>query len=232
MKNYLIVGGSSGIGLRLARLLAQNGHHVYASYTSRLPGNEQANISYFKYDVLESENDFEDLPEKLDGLVYCPGAIRLKSFHRISSEDFVNDSEIQMIVAAKVILAMLPKLKAAEVASVVLFSTFATQLGVHLHSLVSTFKDTVEGLTRALAADFAPRIRVNCIAPSYTGTPLADWMLRSNEKKLANGEHHSQKSINQANDIIQAAIYLLGDQSESLTGQVLRINSGISAVNV
>ena len=232
MKNYLIIGGSSGIGLRSAEILAHNGHKVYATYNTSIPGNQHSEINYFKYNVLNDENGLDHLPDQLDGLVYCPGAIHLKPFHRIKPEDFIKDFEIQVIGAVKVIQAVLPKLKTAETASVVLFSTIAVQRGFNFHSLVSTSKGAIEGLTRALAAEFAPGIRVNCIAPSLTDTPLANRLLNTPEKITANAERHPLKRIGHPDDIANAVNYLLGSESGWITGQVLKIDGGLSTLNV
>jgi len=231
MKNYLIIGGSSGIGLASAELLAKDGHHVYASYNSTLPRDQNSGISYFKYKVPDDESTFDHLPEKLDGLVYCPGAINLMPFNRIKPEIFASDFELQLIGAVKVIQAVLPKLKAAETSSVVLFSTIAVQKGFNFHSLVAASKGAVEGLTRALAAEFAPKIRVNCIAPSLTDTPLAQRLLRTPGKKEGNAQRHPLKRIGKASDMANAVIFLLGENSGWVTGQVLKIDGGLSAIN-
>ena len=91
MKNYLIIGGSSGIGYSSAKLLAKNGHHVYASYNLTLPSTQDSDINFFKHNVLDNENTFDQLPDRLDGVVYCPGAINLKPFHRIKPDTFAKD---------------------------------------------------------------------------------------------------------------------------------------------
>jgi NAD(P)-dependent dehydrogenase (short-subunit alcohol dehydrogenase family) len=231
MKNYLIIGGSSGIGYTSAELLAKKGHHVYASYNSTLPSVQDSAVNYFKYNVLDDENTFDHLPEKLDGLVYCPGAINLKPFHRIKPETFSKDYELQLIGAVKVIQAILPKLKTAETSSIVLFSTVAVQMGFNFHSLVSASKGAIEGLTRALAAEFAPGIRVNCIAPSLTNTPLANRLLNTPEKIAGTAERHPLKRTGEAGDMANAIKFLLGDESSWITGQVLKVDGGLSAIN-
>lgn len=230
MKNYLIIGGSSGIGFASSELLAKKGHQVYASYNTNLPTVNEKRINYFKYNVLEDESSFENLPEKLDGLVYCPGAINLKPFHRIKPEAFLEDYELQVTGAVKVIQAVLSKLKTAENSSIVLFSTVAVQSGFNFHSMVSASKGAIEGITRALAAEFAPKIRINCIAPSLTDTPLAGRLLNSHEKIAVNAERHPLKRIGKPEDIANAVYYLLGDDSSWITGQVLKVDGGLSAI--
>ena len=231
MGKYLIVGGSSGIGFKTAEILAEKRHKVYATYNSAAPAGKSEEVQYFRYNVLEDSFPEENLPDKLDGLVYCPGAINLKPFHRIKPEQFVEDYELQVVGAVKTIQAVLPRLKAAEKASIILFSTVAVQTGFNFHSMVSASKGAIEGLTRALSAEFAPRIRVNCIAPSLTDTPLAERLINTPEKKQGNAERHPLKRIGEAVDIANAATFLLDNEiSGWITGQILKIDGGISTI--
>ncbi len=230
MKKYLIIGGSSGIGKAVSSQLFQKGHQVFASYNNTSPQLQDSEINFFKYNVLEENQTFEHLPEKLDGLVYCPGAINLKPFHRIKPETFASDFELQVIAAIKVIQAVLPKLKSADSSSIVLFSTVAVQTGFIFHSVVSASKGAIEGLTRALAAELAPTIRVNCIAPSLTDTPLASRLLSTPEKMAANAERHPLKRIGNTDDIASAVNYLLTEESGWMTGQILKVDGGLSSI--
>jgi NAD(P)-dependent dehydrogenase (short-subunit alcohol dehydrogenase family) len=229
MSNYFIVGASSGIGKAIAEDLAQAGHQVYATYNKN-QCSDQENLKYYFLDVLSENSDLSFLPEKLDGMAYCPGSIVLKPFHRIKAEDFVNDYQLQTIGAIKTIQAALPKLKDSGNASVVLFSTLAVQTGLNFHSMVASSKGAIEGLSRALAAEFAPSIRVNCIAPSLTDTPLASSLLNTEEKKLANAQRHPLKRIGSAEDISNLACYLLSDKSSWMTGQILHLDGGMSTL--
>jgi NAD(P)-dependent dehydrogenase (short-subunit alcohol dehydrogenase family) len=181
-------------------------------------------------DVLSNSYDLSFLPEQIDGLVYCPGAINLKPFARIKPEDFVADYELQVLGAVKIIQAILPKMKTTNVASIVLFSTVAVQSGFNYHSLVSASKGAIEGLTRSLSAELAPKIRVNCIAPSITDTPLASTLLSSDEKKEANAQRHPLKKIGTAEDIANAVSFLINESSAWMTGQVLKIDGGMSVI--
>ena len=231
MKNYLIIGGSSGIGLQTAKMLAFEGHNVYATYHSTIPIETLSKIHFSNYDVLNKENTIENLPEKIHGLVYCPGAIQLKPFHRIDPDTFLKDYQLQVLGAVKVIQEVLPRLKNAELSSIVLFSTVAVQKGFNFHSVVSASKGAIEGLCKALAAEFAPKIRVNCIAPSLTDTPLASRLLNSPEKIQANSERHPLKRIGTSEDIAHAVLFLLEDSSNWITGQVLKVDGGLSAIS-
>lgn len=225
MKNYVIIGGSSGVGLATANLLAEKENQVYASFNTKVI--ESSIIKYFHLDVNQENWDTTMLPEQIDGLVYCPGKINLKPFARIKTEDFLLDYQVQVIGAIKIIQALLPKLKKAPLSSIVLFSTVAVQTGFPFHSIVACSKGAIEGLTRALAAELAPTIRVNCIAPSITDTPLAGTILNSNEKKEANANRHPLKKIGSPNDIAEAVEFLLSEKSSWITAQILHIDGGI-----
>ena len=228
MKNYLIIGASSGIGKALAENLSAE-NKVFGSYNNIAKENGN-NISYYKINVLDENIDLSFLPEILHGIVYCPGSINLKPFARIKPEDFLNDYALQVVGAVKIIQAVLPKLKAAENASVILFSTVAVQVGFNFHSLISSSKGAVEGLVRALAAELAPNIRVNCIAPSITDTPLAAGLLNTPEKKEANALRHPLKKIGSPENIADLAAFLLSDKASWITGQIIHADGGMSAI--
>lgn len=232
MRNYLIIGASSGIGKQTAEFLAKSGNHVIGTFHSTQLTDETSKISYHPLDVFDNPLDIEFLPDSIDGLVYCPGSILLRPFHRIRPEEFIRDYELQVTGAVKVIQAVLPRLRKAENASIVLFSTVAVQTGFNFHSMVSASKGAIEGLTRALAAEFAPVIRVNCIAPSLTDTPLAGSLLSSEEKKIANAQRHPLKRIGRVDDIAAMAEFLLSDKSSWITGQVLHVDGGMSSLKV
>lgn len=228
MKNILIIGASSGIGKASAALLSKD-NKVWGTYNSH-PSESIGNSSFHQLNVLDETLDLSFLPEQIDGLVYCPGAIALKPFARIKAEDFLADYQLQVLGAIKVIQAVLPKMKLSESASIVLFSTVAVQAGFNFHSIVSASKGAIEGLTRALSAELAPKIRVNCIAPSITDTPLAGVLLNSAEKIEANAQRHPLKKIGKAEDIANAVAFLIGEQSAWMTGQVLKIDGGMSVI--
>ena len=228
MKNYLIIGASSGIGKALAENLSAE-NKVFGTYNN-IVKEDGNNISYHKVNVLDENIDLSFLPEILHGIVYCPGSINLKPFARIKPEDFLNDYALQVVGAVKIIQAVLPKLKAAENASVILFSTVAVQVGFNFHSLVSYAKGAVEGLARALAAELAPNIRVNCIAPSITDTPLAASLLNTPEKKEANALRHPLKKIGTPENIADLAAFLLSDKASWITGQIVHADGGMSAI--
>ncbi|MBK8846280.1 MAG: SDR family oxidoreductase [Bacteroidetes bacterium] len=229
MKNYLIIGHSSGIGASLSGMLATQ-HQVYGTYFSHPVSNNNNHISSHYLTVLDKEPDLSFLPDCLDGLAYCVGAINLKPFARIKEEDFINDYKLQVTGAIKVIQSCLPALKKSDTASIVLFSTVAVTMGFNFHSMVSASKGAVEGLTKALSAELAPSIRVNCIAPSITQTPLAASLLSTPEKIEANAQRHPLKKIGAPADIAGMAAFLLTEASSWITGQVIHIDGGISSI--
>ncbi len=231
MKTYIIIGASSGIGLQLAKTLADNGDTVIGTYNSHPLENSQ-NITYHPLNVTAAELDLSFFPDVIDGIIYCPGSINLKPFGRIKAEDFSNDFNLQVGGLIKVLQYAFPALKKSEHASVVVFSTVAVQLGLPFHSQVSASKGAIEGLTKALSAEWAPSIRVNCIAPSLTDTPLAANLLNTDEKKAANALRHPLKKIGTASDIANMAAFLLSENASWITGQIIHVDGGMSTVKV
>lgn len=231
MNNYLVIGGSSGIGKALEKELTDEGHMVYATYNNNaIEATKQLKVTHLN--VLSDMNMIDFLPETLDGFVYCPGSIQLRPFSRIKPESFVIDFELQVVGAIKTLQMALPLLKAAQSASVVFFSTVAVQMGFNFHTQVAASKGAVEGLARSLAAELAPGIRVNAIAPSLTDTPLAAKLLSSDEKREANAQRHPLKKIGSPENIAQMAAFLLSEKSSWITGQIIPVDGGKSSINL
>ena len=170
------------------------------------------------------------MPNEIHGLVYCPGSINLKPFDRIKPADFELDYQLQVIGVIKIIQQVLPKMKISLNASIILFSTVAVQTGLPFHTQVAASKGAIEGLTKALAAEFAPKIRVNTIAPSLTNTPLTNSLINSEQKMDANAQRHPLKRIGTAADIANMAEYLLSEKASWITGQIFHVDGGISAI--
>lgn len=220
-KNIVIIGGNSGIGKATSALLREAGANLFLYSKS---GNETT--------VLDTSTDFSEipgLPEVIDGLVYCPGTINLKPFHRISIADFQNEMDVNFFGAVRVLQACLKGLKKSSNPSVVLYSTVAVQTGMGFHAGIASAKGAVEGLTRSLAAEWAPnKIRVNAIAPSLTETPLAGALLSTPEKKEASDKRHPLGRIGTSEDIADATVFLLSSRSSWMTGQILHVDGGMS----
>lgn len=227
-KNILIVGGSSGIGLKLVSALSAQGASIFnLSRTS----NEHwpPDIKHLPFNVLADTVPAAGfLPEKLDGLVYLPGSINLKSFNRLTPNDFFTDYQINVLGAVKVLQYSLMALKCSANASVVLMSSVAATVGISFHASIAAAKGAINGLTLSLAAELASHnIRVNAIAPSLTDTPLATQLLNSAEKREAAAMRHPLGRFGSAGDIADAILFLLSDQSSWLTGQIIGVDGGM-----
>jgi NAD(P)-dependent dehydrogenase (short-subunit alcohol dehydrogenase family) len=229
MKNILLIGGSYGIGLEIATQL-QNDCAVYIA--SRTNEQIPENVTHLPFDVTKDAANTLELPDTIDGLVYCPGSINLKPFKTLSEEAFMDDLQINFVSLVNVVKALLPKLKNAEQASLVFFSTVAVQIGMPFHTSVAASKGAIEGFAKALAAEYAPNFRVNVIAPSLTDTPLAGRLLNSDDKKEMMGDRHPLKRVGAAADVANMATFLLSEQSSWMTGQVLGVDGGMSTLNI
>jgi 3-oxoacyl-[acyl-carrier protein] reductase len=232
-RNIFIVGGSSGIGLELVKSLSGNHHEIYVGSRTNKTLAKIPGVHHLALDVRDASLELVALPEILHGLVYCPGTIVLKPFQRLTINDLLEDFHLNLLGAVKVIQGCLNRLRKSPAgASIVLFSTVAVTTGMAFHASVASAKGAVEGLTRSLAAEFAPRIRVNAIAPSLTDTPLAQNLLSSEEKRQASAERHPLKRIGSPQEIAQLAAHLLSDTGAWITGQVMHVDGGMSSLRV
>ena len=209
MKNILLIGGSYGIGLAIIKELVNNNNVYVASRTSE--GLQGLNVTYIEFDALTSDLNVALLPEKIDGLVYCPGSINLRPFRGLKLETFQSDMQINFFSMVKVIQSILPLLTASNQSSIVLFSTVAVKMGMPFHTSVAAAKGAIEGFAKALAAEYAPKIRVNVIAPSLTDTPLADKFLNNDDKKEKSSLRHPLKRFGQSEDLANMAAFLLSE---------------------
>lgn len=230
MRNYVIIGGSSGIGKELVKILVGQGNNIFATYHNNPVKEKIENVKYQQFDALTDNLEMENLPGEIHGLTYCPGSINLKPFHRFKEEDFIEDYRLQVVGAIRLVQQLLPRLKESGDSSIILFSTVAVQQGFSFHSQVSASKGAIEGLTRSLAAEFAPKIRVNAIAPSLTDTPLAGKLLSTPEKVEAQSKLNPLKRVGKALDIANSAAFLLSPESSWITGQILHVDGGFSSI--
>jgi 3-oxoacyl-[acyl-carrier protein] reductase len=230
-KNIVIVGASSGIGLETAKSLLAKGYYVFSASRTQ---PDLAEITHLTWDAQNPDSTvFATLPEEIHGIIYCPGTINLKPFHRLSLEDFKNDFQINVLGAVSVIQAVLPKLKKSDGASIILFSTVAAKLGMGFHASIAASKGAVEGLTLSLAAELsANKIRVNCIAPSLTDTPLAKNLLSTDEKKEASNKRHPIGRFGTSADIANITTFLISDEASWITGQILGVDGGMGSIKM
>jgi NAD(P)-dependent dehydrogenase (short-subunit alcohol dehydrogenase family) len=224
-KSILLVGGNSGIGLATMENLKTAGHHVFIA-ARHAPEGEP----YQPFDAMEPAPLV--LPDSLDGLVYCPGTVTLKPFHRLTPADFQRDLQVNLFGAIAVLQQALPALKKSGDASVVLFSSIAAGTGLAMHTSIAAAKAAVEGLALSLAAELAPAVRVNVIAPSLTRTPLVNAFLGSPEKEAAAAARHPLKCVGEPAEVAALVAFLLGDGARAMTGQILRPDGGMSSVRL
>lgn len=226
MKTTLIIGASSSIGKALANKLIKQRETVI-SISRNLP---DASFSHFyEHDILSNEA-MPALNGTIDGLVYCPGSINLKPFRTLKKQDFLDDLELNVLGAIKAIQTYTTNLQQSKKPSIVLFSTVAVQTGMPFHASVALSKGAIEGLTKALAAEFSPKIRVNCIAPSLTHTAMAEKLINTPEKLEASNNRHPLKRIGDPMDLANTAEFLLSENSSWMTGQVIHVDGGMSSI--
>ena len=232
----VILGATGSIGSSLAKKLVDSGEEVHLVGRDEVSLSELANnlnSTFTVCDVLEenfSEKIFNDLKdEPINGLAFCVGSIDLKPLKLTKKSDFMQSFNLNVISATEVIKAFADNLKKNK-GSVVLFSTVAVKQGFPNHAIVSSAKGAIEGLTLALAAEFAPNVRVNCIAPSLTKSKISNFLLKN--EKVAEGiaKMHPMKRIGEGGDSASVAKFLLTDESSWITGQVLGVDGGRSSV--
>jgi len=230
MKNILLIGGSYGIGLAIAKELQYENKVYVASRTN--DEISEMHVTHLPFDASTDTLDTSKLPEVIDGLVYCPGSINLRPFRGLKPEAFEQDLQINFISLVKVIQTILPNLTASNQSSIVLFSSVAASMGMPFHTSVAAAKGAIEGFAKALAAEYAPKIRVNVIAPSLTDTPLAEKFLSNEEKKEKSAQRHPLKRVGTSDDMAQMASFLLSEKSSWISGQIFHVDGGMSTLLV
>lgn len=230
MKNILLIGGSYGIGLAIAKELQYENKVFVASRTNAEIA--EMHVTHIPFDATTDTLDTSKLPEVIDGLVYCPGSINLRPFRGLKPEAFEQDLQINFISLVKVIQSVLPNLTASNQSNIVLFSSVAASMGMPFHTSVAAAKGAIEGFAKALAAEYAPKIRVNVIAPSLTDTPLAEKFLSNDDKKEKSAQRHPLKRVGTSEDMAQMASFLLSEKSSWISGQIFHVDGGMSTLLV
>ncbi len=224
-----MIGGSYGIGLPLVKILNKEFNvHVACRTNDQL---QSENVNFIKFDALNDEFDNSLIPDEIHGFVYLPGSINLRPFKGLSVEAFKQDLEINLISLIKVLKTVMPKLVAADNSSIVLMSTVAVKRGMPFHSSVSVSKGAIEGLTKSLAAEYAPKIRVNAVAPSIVDTPLANRFLNNDLKIEKSAQKHPMKRVGNSADIAETINFLLSEKSSWMTGQIIGVDGGTSTLS-
>jgi NAD(P)-dependent dehydrogenase (short-subunit alcohol dehydrogenase family) len=233
---FLIYGGSGGIGSAIARRLTKNGAGVH------LAGRNEAELAFLAdelsagYSVGDvTDPDFfrrvtEQAGAEIDGLVYAVGTINLRGFQRLEAADYLQDFQINALGAVLAVKAALKALKKSSSPSVVLFSSVAARQGISFHASMGMAKGAVSGLTISLAAELAPQIRVNAIAPSLVKTPLTDQLLANDKIADAIAAMHPLKRLGEADEIASLAHYLLSPDAGWITGQIMGVDGGRSTL--
>ena len=168
--------------------------------------------------------------DSIDGLVYFPGSINLKPFENLKATDFSRDYELNVLGLINIIQFYKKYLN--NESSLVFISSVAAQVGMKFHASISMCKSAIEGLTRSLAAEFSPKIRVNCIAPSIIDTKLSSKILRNDSIKESISNNHPLKRIGNVNDISNMIEFLLSDKSGWITGQTMHVDGGMSTIKL
>jgi len=233
----IIYGGSGGIGFATGKILSSRGYdlHLVGRSEDKLAASAaELGASFTAGDINDTDlfaRVEKDAGEAVDGLVYAVGTINLRSFQRLTDVDFLNDFRVNAVGAALAVQACLAAFKRSSgVASVVLFSSVAAVQGFSLHASMGMAKGAVSGLTLSLAAELAPKVRVNAIAPSLTRTPLAQSLLSSEQMATAIAGLHALQRLGTAEDVASLTAFLLSEEADWMTGQIISVDGGRSTL--
>ncbi len=237
MKKILIFGGTGAIGFSIAKNLKEQGYNpviISRNEDDLRNKSNEIDCDYEVCDVLISDQ-IEEISKKHNedviGLSYCVGSINLKPLKITRDDDFLDSFKINTLGAINTIKANLPSLTKNN-GSVIFFSTIAVQQGFSNHSIISSAKGAVEGLTLSLAAEFAPKIRVNCIAPSLTDSKMSQKMLNNETIRKAIEKMHPIPKVGNGEDFSDLSAFLLSEKNKWITGQIFHIDGGRSTLRI
>lgn len=235
----VIFGANGGIGSATAHRLRAKNYQLHLVGRKAEPLEKMASelsASYTLGDVLD-EDLFErvsaDVDDEIQGLVYAVGTLNLKRLNRLTANDFLQDFQINAVGAAMAVQQLLPALKKySGLSSVVLFSSVAAEQGFASHASIGMAKGAVRGLTLALAAELAPKVRVNAISPSLTNTPLAASLLSNEKMNEAIAKSHALERLGTSEDMAALCEFLISEETGWITGQLIGVDGGRSTLRV
>ena len=225
-RTYLFAGASAAIAKETMKLLKEKGHRVIGISTKEMTASYDEFYQVETYDF----STFPEISQSLDGLVYFPGTINLKPFARLIQAEFINDFQINSLGAVAFVQAYLNNLKKSQNGSIVFLSSVAANIGLPFHTSIAMAKGALEGFSKALAAELAPAIRVNCVAPSLVNTPMGDKFINTPEKMEQMQKRNPLRQVGNPLDIANAIAFLLSEESFWITGQVLAVDGGMSTI--
>ena len=236
-KNIFVFGGTGSIGKSLSKKLKSNNYDpiiISRNETELKQLSEEIGCEYKVCDVLDFDkvkSISEEYNDRLCGIAFCVGSINLRPLKMTKDNDFLDSFKINTLGAINTVKMNLPSLNNNN-GSILFFSTIAVQQGFTNHSIVSSSKGAIEGLTLSLAAEFAPKIKVNCIAPSLTDSKMSQKMISNETIRKAIENMHPIPKIGSGEDFADLACFLLGEKNNWITGQIFHIDGGRSTLRI